>query len=100
MFAEKHGVGVRWRPWQEWNCVVFAALLGESINPSLWMPFGSRTIAIEATDHDNRGKEQLDRKSTRLNSSHRCNSYAVFCLKKKTSGPPAHPTRAVCSALS
>src|SRR5437764_9831595 len=26
-----------------------------------------------------------DRKSTRLNSSHRCISYAVFCLKKKTS---------------
>src|SRR5437763_5614705 len=24
-----------------------------------------------------------DRKSTRLNSSHRCTSYAVFCLKKK-----------------
>src|SRR5689334_24772295 len=24
-----------------------------------------------------------DRKSTRLNSSHRSNSYAVFCLKKK-----------------
>src|SRR5437762_9273386 len=24
-----------------------------------------------------------DRKSTRLNSSHRCNSYAVFRLKKK-----------------
>src|SRR5437762_11456517 len=28
-------------------------------------------------------KVLLDRKSTRLNSSHRCNSYAVFCLKKK-----------------
>src|SRR5437764_2222964 len=27
--------------------------------------------------------EILDRKSTRLNSSHRCISYAVFCLKKK-----------------
>src|SRR5437762_6000253 len=27
---------------------------------------------------------KLDRKSTRLNSSHRCISYAVFCLKKKT----------------
>src|SRR5437879_7473861 len=26
---------------------------------------------------------QPDRKSTRLNSSHRCISYAVFCLKKK-----------------
>src|SRR5437763_11432464 len=28
-------------------------------------------------------KATLDRKSTRLNSSHRCISYAVFCLKKK-----------------
>src|SRR5437762_6043349 len=28
----------------------------------------------------------LDRKSTRLNSSHRCISYAVFCLKKKSTG--------------
>src|SRR5947208_6629761 len=27
----------------------------------------------------------LDRKSTRLNSSHQIISYAVFCLKKKTS---------------
>src|SRR5437762_13643036 len=29
-------------------------------------------------------QEEEDRKSTRLNSSHRCISYAVFCLKKKT----------------
>src|SRR3712207_8885653 len=29
--------------------------------------------------------ETLDRKSTRLNSSHANISYAVFCLKKKTS---------------
>src|SRR2546422_8457478 len=29
-----------------------------------------------------------DRKSTRLNSSHRYISYAVFCLKKKKPGPP------------
>src|SRR5437879_7105105 len=28
-------------------------------------------------------KPITDRKSTRLNSSHRCISYAVFCLKKK-----------------
>src|SRR5437762_8882172 len=27
--------------------------------------------------------QAADRKSTRLNSSHRCISYAVFCLKKK-----------------
>src|SRR5207248_10578409 len=30
---------------------------------------------------------RLDRKSTRLNSSHRTISYAVFCLKKKNSQP-------------
>src|SRR5437764_10984791 len=30
------------------------------------------------------GRRRRDRKSTRLNSSHRCNSYGVFCLKKKT----------------
>src|SRR5437763_9942188 len=29
------------------------------------------------------GALRRDRKSTRLNSSHRCISYAVFCLKKK-----------------
>src|SRR5436189_3011196 len=36
--------------------------------------------------HDDARRQQLagrDRKSTRLNSSHRCISYAVFCLKKK-----------------
>src|SRR5437764_5528527 len=31
----------------------------------------------------NRDLSRVDRKSTRLNSSHRCISYAVFCLKKK-----------------
>src|SRR3989440_3874706 len=30
---------------------------------------------------------QLDRKSTRLNSSHDQISYAVFCLKKKNDAP-------------
>src|SRR5437867_10041804 len=30
---------------------------------------------------------RLDRKSTRLNSSHRTISYAVFCLKKKSAIP-------------
>src|SRR5437867_7844886 len=35
-----------------------------------------------STQREGRGV-QLDRKSTRLNSSHRTISYAVFCLKKK-----------------
>src|SRR5437762_8686113 len=35
-------------------------------------------------DRAEREREPVgDRKSTRLNSSHRCISYAVFCLKKK-----------------
>src|SRR6185436_14433377 len=32
---------------------------------------------------------KTDRKSTRLNSSHQINSYAVFCLKKKRGGAGA-----------
>src|SRR5437867_10521132 len=41
------------------------------------------------------GLESLDlqdRKSTRLNSSHRTISYAVFCLKKKNRGLTIHST--------
>src|SRR5206468_5904081 len=33
---------------------------------------------------------ETDRKSTRLNSSHDQNSYAVFCLKKKNHLQPFH----------
>src|SRR6267143_5884118 len=36
-----------------------------------------------AAEHRRRGGRDLDRKSTRLNSSHSSISYAVFCLKKK-----------------
>src|SRR5947208_10619368 len=34
-----------------------------------------------------REKITIDRKSTRLNSSHQIISYAVFCLKKKKTAP-------------
>src|SRR3712207_8364806 len=34
-----------------------------------------------------RAREEVDRKSTRLNSSHANISYAVFCLKKKKEQP-------------
>src|SRR5437762_12600025 len=43
-------------------------------------PFTSPRTAIESELCPKTG---ADRKSTRLNSSHRCISYAVFCLKKK-----------------
>src|SRR5437879_8435289 len=41
------------------------------------MPLGAAGLAAPGLFYD------IDRKSTRLNSSHRCISYAVFCLKKK-----------------
>src|SRR5258708_10508019 len=45
-------------------------------------------LAREGTDDGERmqfvsASSDLDRKSTRLNSSHQIISYAVFCLKKK-----------------
>src|SRR5258707_10445433 len=39
----------------------------------------------QGIDGTRRGFDSLDRKSTRLNSSHANISYAVFCLKKKKS---------------
>src|SRR6516165_10235305 len=53
--------------------------------------FRSRLLALgadlfkawQAPTTSPRDKKELDRKSTRLNSSHSQISYAVFCLKKK-----------------
>src|SRR5256885_5291315 len=42
-------------------------------------------IEIDRALQHMRTRWQKDRKSTRLNSSHLVISYAVFCLKKKTS---------------
>src|SRR5437764_4198487 len=42
-----------------------------------------RILLIAALAFCGLKRQALDRKSTRLNSSHRCISYAVFCLKKK-----------------
>src|SRR2546430_10793742 len=39
--------------------------------------------AHEKVDTDRKTAAEVDRKSTRLNSSHSQISYAVFCLKKK-----------------
>src|SRR5437762_14282299 len=44
---------------------------------------GSTPTARGHPGHFRPGGSMGDRKSTRLNSSHRCISYAVFCLKKK-----------------
>src|SRR6266542_1504202 len=45
--------------------------------------FGGSKLAISRRPLDCRAITPLDRKSTRLNSSHVSISYAVFCSKKK-----------------
>src|SRR5690606_39966145 len=46
-------------------------------------PRGIPEAFLIGADHIGADDVALDRKSTRLNSSHVKNSYAVFCLKKK-----------------
>src|SRR3712207_7714118 len=50
----------------------------------------------EQQAHPQRGPEQRDRKSTRLNSSHANISYAVFCLKKKKNTYTTSKIHLVC----
>src|SRR3712207_7085304 len=62
-------------------------------------------VRVDDVRHDRVGRWQLilvvrpglDRKSTRLNSSHANISYAVFCLKKKTTSTSSTPA---CSSLT
>src|SRR3712207_7088333 len=51
---------------------------------------GGRAAALALTHG---GAAILDRKSTRLNSSHANISYAVFCLKKKKNHSSTSPLR-------
>src|SRR5437764_11866528 len=55
-----------------------SVLLGQTVDECLEVVRGGASL-VRAPVH----VEARDRKSTRLNSSHRCISYAVFCLKKK-----------------
>src|SRR3989442_6490992 len=47
-----------------------------------------RTVVLTRVEED--AALQVDRKSTRLNSSHVRISYAVFCLKQKQAEPQHH----------
>ena len=62
-------------------------------NGTFWpIPITLSTDDEEIKEEDevalvNSKTDEIDRKSTRLNSSHVLNSYAVFCLQKYTLGP-------------
>src|SRR5437762_1681910 len=51
--------------------------------PMIVLGLPSRSVVFPITEGSPPNLLRQDRKSTRLNSSHRCISYAVFCLKKK-----------------
>src|SRR5690242_21120096 len=71
-------------------------------------PETSHLLAVvqSARDAFSDNRVSLDRKSTRLNSSHMSISYAVFCLKKKkkkqtiTPLPTVHSLRATTAILT
>src|SRR3712207_6997650 len=70
-------LGYRWVTLDEWLAL-----------PSWWSPENIRRVAghLDALPKEplpEPSPPRLDRKSTRLNSSHANISYAVFCLKKK-----------------
>src|SRR5437762_7202832 len=75
------------KPWAHIDIAASAWNTNDELTTILRGPSGAGTrLCIELAE--------LDRKSTRLNSSHRCISYAVFCLKKKTTSrlPVISPT--------
>ena len=65
--------------------------LQAELRPRFENKHGFQTLLNTGADGTNfisqRTRLNLDRKSTRLNSSHITISYAVFCLKKKTKQP-------------
>src|SRR5437762_11107014 len=66
-----------WPTQQRWRAPLREALdwLAGELHARFQQEGGAQQLARQPVERD--------RKSTRLNSSHRCISYAVFCLKKK-----------------
>src|SRR5437762_5442537 len=61
--------------------LIFGGFRGRAFVFCTAVALGLSNLAVDPVKHAI-GRAR-DRKSTRLNSSHRCISYAVFCLKKK-----------------
>src|SRR6476620_12514460 len=77
-----------------WSCCVFCSFFfffNDTATTEIYtlslhdaLPiYAQRDQQCGRRDGDDRFRPAVDRKSTRLNSSHANSSYAVFCLKKK-----------------
>src|ERR1035437_4565500 len=79
--------------WEQPFQIVPGAMVWVATPRSTWEYAGTLTLkaagleTVETNEARNTWLEILDRKSTRLNSSHANISYAVFCLKKKHTRP-------------
>src|SRR5438309_8555117 len=71
------------------SLVVSIVLLGGLF---LFLRFHREGLAVRAVAQNPDAAQAIDRKSTRLNSSHSSISYAVFCLKKKKKHGETHIT--------
>src|SRR2546430_8769704 len=80
---------------------LFRSIIGQFLWPSLVVVFDWRCSYGQGAKYRGAGRggpccalgrtcDTLDRKSTRLNSSHSQISYAVFCLKKKKKYKKSH----------
>src|SRR5207248_5675842 len=66
-------------------CSARASVRHASSTGGAWLVVRAASLACSSAASRRHARQRLgiDRKSTRLNSSHRTISYAVFCLKKK-----------------
>src|SRR5207248_7376423 len=71
----------RRKVWARFGADYFERESQRRAGPDRRVSFPGRSLELPATSWIDRASG--DRKSTRLNSSHRTISYAVFCLKKK-----------------
>src|SRR5258708_3776068 len=88
-FGADLGFFVFWLPFeaQLWTWMLFVILTTTAVVVALYVITAGARIdggRLRMSTHTRRNRPpSIDRKSTRLNSSHQIISYAVFCLKKK-----------------
>src|SRR5947208_7909985 len=66
---------------QYFSVMNYSYQTGIGVAPAV--PFATTAVDPSTSHRIDYSNQVLDRKSTRLNSSHQIISYAVFCLKKK-----------------